>query len=357
PNPVNGITVIEAFIPLRGRYTIRISGMDGRLVYEQLLDLYQGFHAFQLKPGSKGMLSFSISSEQNEAAGITLINDPRARPGRCELNYVGMIGTPIQEKAISKLSGFAYAPGDKLLIIGYSDSLQSGVWGEPDSSTHFSLQFATNIPCPGEPSLTYGGQLYHTIQVFSQCWMKENLNYGTMLVSPQAQTNNLVVEKYCMGDVVQYCDSFFGGLYTWNEMMGYVYDEGGQGICPDGWHIPGEIDWQILEGSVDSDHGITDPVWAANGWRGSDAGGTLKQTGNALWEPPNTGATDAFGFCLVPAGYYVQNAFWGPGYKAYLWSSAVPSKYYRNMDWNRSDIQRSTGGSNGAFSVRCLRDQ
>jgi uncharacterized protein (TIGR02145 family) len=357
PDPASGETQLKVFIPRTGEYDFCLTNISGKTIDKDIHHLAPGYHRLLITPGTCGVSVFTISDAYHSHRSVKIISSLHRGPIESEIIYQGSAGTPDDIKNNESTSKFAYLPGDRLLVAGYSDSLQSGLWVAPANDTLYILQFARNIPCPGMETLVYSGQTYHTIQVLGQCWMKENLNYGTMLVSPQAQTNNLVVEKYCMGDVAQYCDSIFGGLYSWNEMMGYVYDEGGQGICPDGWHIPGEIDWQILEGSVDSDRGITDPVWATNGWRGSDAGGRLKQTGNTLWEPPNTGATDAFGFCLIPAGYYVQNAFWGPGYKAYFWSSAVPYKYFRNMDWNSAEVQRNTGSGSPAFSVRCLRDQ
>jgi len=116
------------------------------------------------------------------------------------------------------------------------------------------------------------------------------------------------------------------------------------------------MDWQILEGAADSIIKIGDPVWGTNGWRGFDAGGNLKQTGTDYWQPPNCGATNALGFEVLPAGYFVQNGFRGASWKAYFWSSKYPQKYYRNLDWNQAKIQRNAGDSQAAFSVRCLMD-
>ena len=36
-------------------------------------------------------------------------------------------------------------------------------------------------PCPGTPSIIYGGKKYHTVQIGNQCWLKENLDLGTMI--------------------------------------------------------------------------------------------------------------------------------------------------------------------------------
>ncbi len=130
-----------------------------------------------------------------------------------------------------------------------------------------------------------------------------------------------------------------------------------QGICPEGWHIPTDYEWRILEGATDSEYAIGDSEWGANGWRGSDAGGNLKQTGTEWWESPNTGATDAFGFTALPGGYVVQDEYWAGGWKACFWSSDIEARYIRNIDWDRANIRRGDGFGGGfATTVRCLKD-
>ncbi len=50
-------------------------------------------------------------------------------------------------------------------------------------------------------------------------------------------------------------------LYQWEEMMQYTTQQGAQGICPPGWHLPTDEEWKVLEGAVDSQYGIGDPEW------------------------------------------------------------------------------------------------
>ena len=87
--------------------------------------------------------------------------------------------------------------GDELLYICYMDTLQSGVLDSPEDNKSYTFQFATNIPCPGTPTVEYEGQIYNTIQIFSQCWLKENLNVGTMIQGGVGMSDNGLVEKYC----------------------------------------------------------------------------------------------------------------------------------------------------------------
>ena len=93
---------------------------------------------------------------------------------------------------------------------------------------------------------------YTTVLINGQWWMSENLNYGKTIDSKSGgdnadglPSNNGIPEKYCYGDNVQSCDQY-GGLYVWDEMMNYTTTEGGQGVCPDGWHIPSRADWESL---------------------------------------------------------------------------------------------------------------
>jgi hypothetical protein len=48
--------------------------------------------------------------------------------------------------------------------------------------------------CPGIDSINYSGQTYHTLQIGSQCWLKENLNVGTMINGIDTAKNNGVIE-------------------------------------------------------------------------------------------------------------------------------------------------------------------
>ena len=53
-------------------------------------------------------------------------------------------------------------------------------------------------PCPGTPTVTYYGKTYNTVQIGNQCWLKENLDVGTMIntnSSSNKQTNNGIIEK------------------------------------------------------------------------------------------------------------------------------------------------------------------
>ncbi len=88
---------------------------------------------------------------------------------------------------------------------------------------------------------------YRTALSGGKCWMMENLRYGNSLTPvTAAQTDNCVVEKYCLPQD-ENCTSY-GGFYQWDELIQYssTASPGYQGVCPPGWHIPSAADYQML---------------------------------------------------------------------------------------------------------------
>jgi uncharacterized protein (TIGR02145 family) len=184
--------------------------------------------------------------------------------------------------------------------------------------------------------------------------MAENLNIGSRIDGVDDQTDNENIEKYCYNDNEDSCD-VYGGLYQWDEMMEYLTFEGTQGICPTGWHVPTDNEWCTLENEVD--YGTI--LCSSIGWRGTDAGSNLKETGTNHWNAPNTGATNSSGFTDLPGGFrYPIGSFTDMGTHSYLWSSSesgtvaqVRGMYYTFTQVIRDFIDKAYG-----FSVRCLKD-
>ena len=198
-------------------------------------------------------------------------------------------------------------------------------------------------------------QSYETVQIGDQCWMAENLNVGTRIDGSQAQADNSTIEKYCYDNNESNCDTY-GGLYQWNEMMQYTTQDSVQGICPDGWHIPSDEEWKVLEGTVDTQYPVGDPEWDGYGYRGYDAGKRLKSTTG--WTT-NTG-TDAFGFTALPGGSHdFSGSFSNLGDEGYWWSAtedASTSAWIRGLHYYHDDIPRGHFSKDNGRSVRCLKD-
>ena len=204
--------------------------------------------------------------------------------------------------------------------------------------------------CPS--TIVYGGQSYNTVQIGTQCWMAENLNIGTMISSFNNQTNNGTIEKYCYSNNTSNCDTY-GGLYQWNEMMGYVTTEGTQGICPTGWHLPTDAEWMVLEEEVESTTGVN---WNTTGFRGTDVALNLKSTSG--WYN-NQNGTDLYGFTGLPGGYRKSDGSFSFLTKdALYWSSSENGSYVwsRGLYYNYTQVLRGNYDQAYGFSARCVRD-
>ncbi len=200
-------------------------------------------------------------------------------------------------------------------------------------------------------TIDYGGQIYQTVIIGTQCWMAENLNIGSLIVGTQDQTDNDTIEKYCYNNSTTNCDTY-GGLYQWDEIMQYVTTEGTQGICPPGWHLPSDAEWCILENEVDSG----DVPCDTQGFRGTDAGKHLKTT--TEWYV-NTG-TDSFDFSALPTGFlYSNNNYIQVDTTAIWWSSTdfIPThKFYHLIRYNSDKVVYSFDSKECGISVRCVRE-
>jgi len=187
------------------------------------------------------------------------------------------------------------------------------------------------------------GKSYETVFISGQCWMAENLNIGTRIDVSVTPTDNGDIEKYCYDNSETNCDTY-GGLYAWNEMMQYVTTAGIQGICPTGWHIPTDAEWDTLEVHLGGD---------------TIAGGKMKDASPFYWQSPNTGATNSSGFTALPAGKLQNSFFTYMTVEAGFWSSSVntgSTAFNRVLSCNYDDIFRFSTNRLYSFSVRCLKD-
>ena len=192
--------------------------------------------------------------------------------------------------------------------------------------------------CPGIPIVTYEGKTYNTVQIGTQCWLKENLNVGTRVNGSQNQSDNSTIEKYCYNDDEANCYTY-GGLYQWNEAMQYSTMPGTRGICPPGWHIPTNAEFEALAAAVNND------------------GNALKVIGQGIGSGQGTNTS---GFSALLAGYRNLNgSFASLGYYAYFWSSTENSSsgarfvylYYAYAGIGFYGYDKEYG-----FSVRCVKD-
>jgi uncharacterized protein (TIGR02145 family) len=200
------------------------------------------------------------------------------------------------------------------------------------------------------------GNVYNTVQIGDQCWMKENLKTtkyrnGTdiPLITDNIEWANLTTAGYCWydNDEASY-KNIYGALYNW-----FTVSTGN--LCPTGWHVPTDDEWKQLEMYLGMSQSDAD---ASGVTRGTDEGGKLKEAGTTHWASPNTGATNETGFTALPGGQREDGYFSEIGTKGRWWSSSESeqtSAWRRSMIDQSSTIYRTSHNKKIGYSVRCLR--
>jgi len=161
------------------------------------------------------------------------------------------------------------------------------------------------------------GKRYQTVKIGKQTWMAENLNFNN-----QCYDNN---STYCQ---------IFGGLYNWWTA---------KAICPVGWHLPSNSEWNVLITSVGGEKTAGKYLKSAIGWSNNGNG------------------EDKYGFTALPGGIGGGNGYFiGVGGGSHWWTASEygpDNAYYRFMFNYRDDVGLDYGsGKSALFSVRCLRD-
>lgn len=195
-------------------------------------------------------------------------------------------------------------------------------------------------------------QTYATVLIGAQCWMRQNINVGTMTAGVNTQgadcPSSAAIEKYCYSNSEANCTSN-GALYQWDQAMCGSITAGATGICPTGWHIPTHDEFTTLERAVcASGSCATDFPYDAttSGWRGTNEGTTLKTVNSSSFSGLLAGlrATDG--------------SFVNLGSDGYFWSSlqSGSSAWSRHLGSGNAAVYRYTFTKTYGFSVRCVKN-
>lgn len=237
---------------------------------------------------------------------------------------------------------------------------------EQNASQTIVLSFPQ--PCSGAATVTdYDGNVYNTVQIGNQCWMRENLRVmhysdGTSIPAGGDNYSNSFPYYYDNSNTdIPLADR--GYFYNWPAAMrgsnsSSTVPSWVQGVCPNGWHLPSDAEWMVLTDYVSANYACAGDSWnnakalASTAWWASSSceccPGDQSETAN-----------NASGFGAVPVGY-LHNSFYNKGYDARFWSSTgIDNDYdaYRCMlKYNDIHVYHVPDYRGDGFSVRCLRD-
>jgi uncharacterized protein (TIGR02145 family) len=216
---------------------------------------------------------------------------------------------------------------------------------------------------------------YNTVLIGTQCWTAANLRVRRYNDGTEIRFNNsggsggTTSETWSVltyGAHTIYANdsttttpsnlTSYGYLYNWYAAKGIAtaLSTTYKNICPTGWHVPTDSDWNKLIKSIHSGADTT-----GTPTQSTTAGGKMKST-SLLWTSPNTGADNTSGFTVLPGGFRDDNGSFNyiRGF-AFFWSATeFDSSYawYRYLYYSNSDVLRYNYVKSVGASVRCLRD-
>jgi uncharacterized protein (TIGR02145 family) len=231
------------------------------------------------------------------------------------------------------------------------------------------VSFSTGTPtpgirCPGTPSVTdIDGNLYNTVQIGNQCWTQSNLTVSKYCNGDNipnltdntlwSQTNTSSTGAWCNYNNDANNGTTYGKLYNW-----YAVNDS-RGLCPTGWHVPTDSEWNIMVKYLDPNADT-----AAVGWQNTNAAIALKSTTG--WSSQGAVVTNTSGFSALPGGDRYPDGSWGAAYYYGLWWSSSEdgpgSAWYRFLHYIYAEVNRTNNyhllndPKRHGFSVRCLRD-
>lgn len=236
-------------------------------------------------------------------------------------------------------------------------SFISTITGLIGGTTYYVRAYATNSVGTGYgPSVSFkteegalvdfDGNIYTKVTIGTQIWMVEDLktthyNNGDPIprVTGDAEWAALTTPAYCWlnNDSVTYPNAV---IYNW-----YAVNTGK--LCPKGWHIATNDEWNTL----------------ANYLGGQTiAGGPLKEIGTDHWDAPNAGATNITGFTAITNGYrYDGSGVFATlgGYSSYYTSTeylTATDAYQWWMSFDNPNCSESHVVKSYGSPVRCIKD-
>lgn len=203
----------------------------------------------------------------------------------------------------------------------------------------------------------YDGNVYSTVWIGNQCWMRENLrvtrdcNGKHIVSSKDKEISTSIPYRYYPNNEFGYV-STYGFLYNWNAAMR---------TCPQGWHLPSDIEWKQLEVAA----GMS--IYDANkeNLRGSIAS---KISGNRGWESSlEANAAGNFsapernktGFSALPSGMVIPiygNVRMGKTAAFWCSDSDGDNAWLRMLGSDGAEVGRAKTTKGAGCSVRCVRD-
>lgn len=368
PNPMNGKTTIRIYLSERKDILITVSDIVGRELINKNYQFGPGHHNFHFYPGGQSLYLFNVSTVRKSQT-IKMINSAPSTDGggQGKLEYIGKQKKGKHGTVNSMMKSIAFELGDELQYTAHSALGNVSIVDTPLEDQTYTFQYASaGLPCPNAPTVTdIDGNVYNTVLIGSECWMKENLKTTTYNnevpipnVTDQEDWENLSSSAYAWYENDISWKDPYGAMYN-----GYVITDPDNDICPSGWHVPTIEEWGDLFNHIG---GADEPFGnELKSCRQVDSplGVDCNTTEHPRWDEDNMDyGTDDYGFAGLPSGQRTFSVgFDGIGAVGYWWSATEADNnpellQTRYLHYSFSFVGGSFFTKKYGFSVRCVKD-
>ena len=374
PNPFDGMTTVECDQLVRGNVTVEVTDLAGRVLVTSQSEVRQpGRYTFRITLSRPGVYLMNLR-QTGRTASAKLVNTGCGGSNSVEVDGIANgYRKTVYGKSSRGNSTHPFQIGDQMRYVAYASDNASYevVQNQYDDDTvtlvfEPFIELGDSLPCPGTPTVTdYDGNIYNTVKIGSQCWMKENLrttHYADGTEIPLGgEIGSFTEPFYYDHPVTGLALEERGYLYNWPAVMNgesssVDIPSGVQGVCPDGWHLPSDLEWGLLTVYTGSQSEYT-----CNGV-GSYIGKALAS--QTSWpESPficcvghYPEANNATGFSIVSAGYCVGTTFDNAGAFFTTCTNSFPAPSAYTLSTDSSTLQYSPLSEVIGLSVRCLRN-
>lgn len=358
PNPLIENSTIEFDALFSGRSNIEIYEISGRKVFSAQKNLSAGKYYFTLNGLTRGVYILKINSQKYLYTGKLLSNKTSKSEASISLNGFSEYSDrePISKSALSEVE-MQYKIGDYLKFTAISENIKSVIFCVPTQSETIKFDFPSNIDIDGNA--------FSITQIGNQIWMAENLKVSKY--NDGIDIPNLANRKEWISSTIGgYCNyndkvengNIYGKLYNW-------YAVNTNKLCPSGWHVPSDDEWNALQKHLASNGYSIDKYgkkiakslataygWDYTIWDGSVGKDDYPEIQNST------------GFSALPGGNRTSDGdFEGTGFFGVWWSSTIAQKnkqdttaYMRDMDCSESEVGKYGFDLQVGASVRCIKN-
>jgi len=260
--------------------------------------------------------------------------------------------------------------GETYYVRAYATNSAGTAYGNQVSLT---LPMVDAKSCPSAPTVTdHEGNVYATVQIGEQCWMRENLRTttspktGTYLVNTANRPTSPATASASYGSKVAHWYSnnpttyaSYGLLYNWcaamdtansenymevptpgnvngnNVYFSFTFTGNHRGICPVGWHLPSYSEWNTLKTAANNTQYnllVEGSAWSAS-------------------------ATNSTGFTALPAGIF-QGSYgtFQAQDRTSFWSCTNGTNRAQQLYMTSGQVNLSLRDKYCGLSVRCIKD-